>query len=211
MIALFLLAALILQQSWGLNWFTRSAKAVTYLPDVGGLKPGAPVWLAGIEIGRVRSVTIVRPKHIPETQRFTAALKKRTGKYSSSIKSLRRNPKMTVNYKTTSATLKWIYGWWKCNSKSASNISTGLAGDSEVSIESRGLIGDSFINISPGTLGGRPPQRGEYYVIESLQRPGFSRDHDRSERCGLPTSAWLFRAVQNYHQKDQSGKNRGPT
>ncbi len=62
MIALFLLAVLILQQSWGLNWFKRSAKAVTYLTDVGGLKPGAPVWLAGIEIGRVRSVSIVPPE-----------------------------------------------------------------------------------------------------------------------------------------------------
>ena len=49
-IALVLLGALILQQSWGLNWFSRSAKALTYLPDVGGLKSGAPVWLAGIEI-----------------------------------------------------------------------------------------------------------------------------------------------------------------
>ncbi len=45
-IALLLLAAVILQQSWGINWFTRTEKALTYLPDVGGLKPGAPVWLA---------------------------------------------------------------------------------------------------------------------------------------------------------------------
>jgi phospholipid/cholesterol/gamma-HCH transport system substrate-binding protein len=48
-----------------------------------------------------------------------------------------------------------------------------ISRDSEVSIESKGLIGDSFINISPGTYGGLPPQKGDYYVIESLQRPGF--------------------------------------
>ena len=39
-IALLLLATLILQQSWGVNWFSKSIKAVTYLPDVGGLKSG---------------------------------------------------------------------------------------------------------------------------------------------------------------------------
>src|SRR5512135_3446282 len=61
-VALLLLAAVILQQSWGINWFARTAKAITYLPDVGGLKPGAPVWLAGIEIGKVTKVSIVPPE-----------------------------------------------------------------------------------------------------------------------------------------------------
>ena len=61
-IALVLLGALILQQSWGVHWFRETAKAITYLGDVGGLKPGNPVWLAGIEIGKVRSVTIVKPE-----------------------------------------------------------------------------------------------------------------------------------------------------
>src|SRR5881409_2354457 len=61
-IALMFLAALILQQSWGIDWFSDTQKVLTYLPDVGGLKPGAPVWLAGIEIGKVRKVTIVSPE-----------------------------------------------------------------------------------------------------------------------------------------------------
>src|SRR5512136_729670 len=61
-VALLLLAALILQQSWGVEWFSKTVQVVTYLPEVGGLKPGAPVWLAGIEIGKVRRVTIVPPE-----------------------------------------------------------------------------------------------------------------------------------------------------
>ncbi len=65
-IALLLLATLILQQSWGVNWFSKSLKVVTYLPDVGGLKSGAPVWLAGIEIGRVRRVSIISPEDYPK-------------------------------------------------------------------------------------------------------------------------------------------------
>src|SRR5512139_3281573 len=61
-VALLLLATLILQQSWGVNWFSDSVQAVTYLTDVGGLKSGAPVWLAGMEIGRVRGIAIVPPE-----------------------------------------------------------------------------------------------------------------------------------------------------
>lgn len=64
-IALLLLSAFILQQSWGLSWFSKSIKMMTYIPDVGGLKSGAPVWLAGIEIGKVRKVTIVSPDDFP--------------------------------------------------------------------------------------------------------------------------------------------------
>jgi phospholipid/cholesterol/gamma-HCH transport system substrate-binding protein len=45
--------------------------------------------------------------------------------------------------------------------------------DSEVSIGSRGLIGDSFIDISPGTREAPPPKQGEFYLIKSVQRPGF--------------------------------------
>jgi phospholipid/cholesterol/gamma-HCH transport system substrate-binding protein len=48
-----------------------------------------------------------------------------------------------------------------------------ISRDSEVSIESRGLIGDSFIDISPGTYGVPPIKRGDFYLIESIQRPGF--------------------------------------
>jgi len=34
-IGLILMAALILQQSWGVAWFSKSIRAITYLPDVG--------------------------------------------------------------------------------------------------------------------------------------------------------------------------------
>ena len=47
LVAFILLSALILHQSWGIRWFSDSVQILTYLPDVGGLKPGSPVWLAG--------------------------------------------------------------------------------------------------------------------------------------------------------------------
>ena len=48
-----------------------------------------------------------------------------------------------------------------------------ISRDSEVSIESRGLIGDSFIEISPGAYGTLPLKRGDFYVIEGVQTAGF--------------------------------------
>jgi phospholipid/cholesterol/gamma-HCH transport system substrate-binding protein len=172
-IGILLLSALILQKSWGIDIFTKSVKAVTYLPDVGGLKSGAPVWLAGIEIGRVRKVSIIPPETYPENEpifRQIEALKKKIAAIDPKLPSAQsdiqdlegqiRDLKMDIRIVEVQLDIRPQY---------LNRIST----DSQVSIESRGLIGDSFINISPGTYGVLPPKRGEYYVIESLQRPGF--------------------------------------
>jgi phospholipid/cholesterol/gamma-HCH transport system substrate-binding protein len=172
-VALFLLATLILQQSWGVNWFTKSIKVITYLPDVGGLKSGAPVWLAGIEIGRVRKVTIATPevyagnaqiyRRIDEIKKQIAALDAKlpsTAKNLDDLQDQIRNLKTEIRIVEVQLDIRPQY-------------LNRISADSEVSIESRGLIGDSFINISPGTFGSLPPKRGDYYVIESLQRPGF--------------------------------------
>ena len=173
LVAFVLLSILILQQSWGLQWFSRSLKAVTYLPDVGGLKPGAPVWLAGIEIGRVRKVTIIPPevysgnaetyRQISEVKKQIDAVDKKLPSARSQIDDLQseiRNLKEKIRLVEVQLEIRPQY--------------MGRIGkDSEVSIESRGLIGDSFIDISPGTSGVLPDRRGEYYVIEGLQQPGF--------------------------------------
>jgi phospholipid/cholesterol/gamma-HCH transport system substrate-binding protein len=172
-IALVLLITLILQQSWGLNWFTKSAKAVTYLPDVGGLKSGAPVWLAGIEIGRVRKVSIIPPEvysgnapiyqRIEEMQKELQAIDQKLPKVQKMIDDLHdniRNLKSDIRIVEVQLEIRQQY-------------INRIGRDSEVSISSRGLIGDSFIDITPGTYGGLPPKRGEYFVIDSIQRPGF--------------------------------------
>jgi phospholipid/cholesterol/gamma-HCH transport system substrate-binding protein len=172
-IALLLLATLILQQSWGVNWFKKSLKMVTYLPDVGGLKSGAPVWLAGIEIGRVRKVSIIPPeiyagnaqvyRRIQETEQEIEALDKKLPSYKRSFAELQdhiRDLKSDIRIVEVQLDIREQY-------------LNRIRSDSEVSISSRGLIGDSFIDISPGAYGELPPKRGDFYVIESIQHPGF--------------------------------------
>ncbi len=172
-IALVLITILILQQSWGLKWFSQSLKAITYLPDVGGLKPGAPVWLAGIEIGRVRKVTIVPPeiyagnaaifRQIQEAKKQIEALDKKDPASASQLADLQdqiRTLKLEIRVVEVQLEIRPQY-------------LNRVSKDSEVSIESRGLIGDPFINISPGAYAVLPDKRGDYYLIEGMQQPGF--------------------------------------
>ena len=172
-IALILLSALILQKSWSLNWFSKSVPAVTYLSDVGGLKSGAPVWLAGIEIGRVRKVTIVPPDAYPgnaeifnkieEDRKKIAAINTKLSTAQDDIADLQQdidNLKLEISIVEVQLDIRPEY-------------LPRIREDSEVSIGSRGLIGDSFIDISPGTREAPPPKQGEFYLIKSVQRPGF--------------------------------------
>lgn len=172
-VALVLLLTLILQQSWSLNWFSKSAKAVTYLPDVGGLKSGAPVWLAGIEIGKVRKVSIIPPELYPGN----ATIFRKIGELEKEKEAIDRKlpaaQKMIDDLQESIRDLKSDIRIVEVQLEIRQQYLSRIGRDSEVSIESRGLIGDSFINISAGTSGGLPLQRGEYSVIESVQRPGF--------------------------------------
>jgi phospholipid/cholesterol/gamma-HCH transport system substrate-binding protein len=172
-IALLLLAAVILQQSWGVNWFTTSAKAITYLPDVGGLKPGAPVWLAGVEIGKVTDVSIVSPEiyagnkpvfqKIEEIHKRLEAVNPKdpnASKIASDLRDQLRDLRPDLRFVEVQLQIRTQY------------ISR-LSRDSEVSIESKGLIGDSFLDISPGTYGIPPLKIAGAYLIEGVPTTGF--------------------------------------
>ena len=174
--AVILFLVLILQQSWGINWFSESAHVVTYLTDVGGLKSGAPVWLAGIEIGRVRSVSIIKP----ENHEGNAQIYRRIEETMARIETIKASPELSS---VREKELRDLYDDIRDFRQRIRMVEVLLeirpqyldriGGDSEVSIESRGLIGDSFIEISPGATGLKLSRQGEYYVIESVQSPGI--------------------------------------
>ena len=174
--AMALILGLILQQSWGLNWFSKSVHVVTYLTDVGGLKSGAPVWLAGIEIGRVRSVSIINPEKYEGNTPIYRSIEESFRR----LETLQALPELSTTYERTLRDLqddirdlkqkiRMVEVLFEIHPEYLDRIGY----DSEVSIESRGLIGDSFIDISPGATGVKPPRQGEYYVIESMQSAGF--------------------------------------
>jgi len=61
-----ILIFMIVRVSGGRGFFTPKSYAVTYLPEISGLKAGAPVWLNGIEIGNVDDIKL--EKIPPDTQ-----------------------------------------------------------------------------------------------------------------------------------------------
>ncbi|MDR0843500.1 MAG: MlaD family protein [Acidobacteriota bacterium] len=175
-VVLVLFLALILQQSWGLNWFSKSAQVVTYLTDVGGLKPGAPVWLAGIEIGRVRKVSIIPPEAYAgnaEVYRQIEEMRGRLEILEASPESSQTEDKaireLRNDIRDRKQDIRMVEVWLDIRPEYLDRISH----DSEISIESKGLIGDSFIDISPGTFSVPPRRQGDHYVIESVQSAGF--------------------------------------
>jgi phospholipid/cholesterol/gamma-HCH transport system substrate-binding protein len=172
-LGLVILAALILQQSWGINLFNKTDKFLTYLPNVGGLKPGAPVWLAGIEIGKVDKVIIVPPEVYPGNAPVFAAID-RMKKEMDALRPDQPNSKarrddLEDKLRATKLELRLVEVTMEVRKQYVNRLST----DSEVTIESKGLIGDSFIEISAGTAGVPPRRRGEYYLIEGMRTTGF--------------------------------------
>ena len=172
-VALVLFAALILQRSWGIHLFQTTADLITYLPDVGGLKPGAPVWLAGIEIGRVSAVSLVSPevysgnrpifRQIDELQKQLASLNPKDPNAENArmdIEQKLRDEKLQLHYVEVILEIRARY-------------LDRLSRDSEVSIESKGLIGDSFIEITPGIYPEPPVKQGKYYLIEGVRATSF--------------------------------------
>jgi phospholipid/cholesterol/gamma-HCH transport system substrate-binding protein len=172
-IALLVLAGVILQQSWGVNWFAHNVKAITYLPDVGGLKPGAPVWLAGIEIGKVNKVTIVPPEtysgnkpiflKIDEIHKQLEALDAKAPNATKTASDLQDS------LRDLSLQLRFVEVQMQIGRQYLDRISS----DSAVSIESKGLIGDSLIEISLGTYRIPPQKVADAYVIEGIRATGI--------------------------------------
>jgi len=172
-IAFVLLSVFILQQSWGINWFSDSAKIVTYLTDVGGLKPGSPVWLAGMEIGKVRKILLIPPESYPENVLILNQIEEIKKKIQDLDSQTSSDKKIIDNLQNEIRGLQQEIRLVEVQMDIRMQYLDRIGPDSDVSISSRGLIGDSFIDISPGITGQLPPTKGEFYFVRSVQQPGF--------------------------------------
>ncbi|HTI70150.1 MAG TPA: MlaD family protein [Candidatus Limnocylindria bacterium] len=62
-VSLAIIAALILNFSKGVSWFTSGYTIIIKSRNVGGLKPGAPVVISGVTIGSVKGVSLAADNH----------------------------------------------------------------------------------------------------------------------------------------------------
>lgn len=58
LICLALMVFMLFRVTGGRGFFSSKVRALTYLPATQGMKPGAPVWLNGIEVGHVEEITL---------------------------------------------------------------------------------------------------------------------------------------------------------
>jgi phospholipid/cholesterol/gamma-HCH transport system substrate-binding protein len=199
-IAFLLLSALILHQSWGISLFSDSAKVVTYLSDVGGLKPGSPVWLAGIEIGKVRKVTLISPETYFPNLAVLEQIEKVKKEMQTTDTNLPSGQKLMENLSEEIRNLQQQLRLVEVQMDIRMQFLERIGPDSDVSIASRGLIGDSFIDISPGTSNQLPPKKDGFYLVESVQQVGF-REIMRGANDVIANFGVLSERVQDIAKK----------
>jgi len=182
-IALALLMAFILRSSWGVKLFSLAPKqfyAKTYLPSVERLKSGSPVWLAGIEVGYVTDVKFVDPsvygknkEVLDRIQSQRALLEQLEQTQPPNYIQMRADLYDTI--RGLKASLRTVEVTVKIDNQYRHLIST----DSEVSIGSAGLIGESYIDLSVGSFGQEPKMvydpelKKPVILIEGLRTAGI--------------------------------------
>jgi phospholipid/cholesterol/gamma-HCH transport system substrate-binding protein len=124
-------------------------------------------------VGKVTSVKIIPPEQYAGNEplfRQIAEVKKQLDSLDRTMPNARRiEDDLEDRIRSLKTGIRFVEVQLDIRSQYLNRISR----DSEVSIESKGLIGDSFIDISPGTFGVPPIKRGEYYVIEGVQTASF--------------------------------------
>jgi phospholipid/cholesterol/gamma-HCH transport system substrate-binding protein len=200
LVAFILLSALILHQSWGIRWFSDSVQILTYLPDVGGLKPGSPVWLAGIEIGKVRSVNLIAAESYHNNQPILDQIREIRDHIKTVDTTSSSGVKLVQSLEDEIRSLQQELRMVEVRMDIQKQYLPRIGPGSDVSIASRGLIGDSFIDITPGISDEPPPFKDGYYVIESIQTPGF-REIMRGANDVIANFGVLSERVQNIAAK----------
>src|ERR1039457_1754143 len=110
--ALVFLAAGILLMGKQTKLFVPKGKFFVIMSDVAGLKVGAPVWLAGVDVGTVTAIRFDKPRETNEVK---------------------------VTLEVDSEALKKI------------------ASDSTITVKTRGLMGEKYVDITPGQVYSRAP------------------------------------------------------
>ncbi len=126
-----------------------------------------------MEVGKVTRVTIVDPERLAGNAatfgRIEAIHKELEGLSPKDQNYQKRSASLQNQLSDLKLELRFVEIQFQIRDQYINRLSI----DSEVSIESKGLIGDSYIDISPGTYGVPPTRSGDSYVIEGVRTTGF--------------------------------------
>jgi len=126
-----------------------------------------------MEIGKVRKINLIPPESYPENNRFLIQIediKKQIEALDTQTPSdVKIMENLSDDIRRLQSNLRLVEVQMDVSKKHLNRIGP----ESDVSIASRGLIGDSFIDISPGISKQLPPMKGDFYFVRSIQQPGF--------------------------------------
>lgn len=124
--------------------------ARTLLPTVSGLKKGAPVWIAGVEVGSVKAVNFIEPKVSRENQLLLGELEVLEDKVNrldlGDPKAKEELNRITHSQRQIRARLRNVEVITKINARYKSRIRK----DSRASLGSVGVLGDKYVEITVG-------------------------------------------------------------
>jgi phospholipid/cholesterol/gamma-HCH transport system substrate-binding protein len=126
-----------------------------------------------MEIGKVRRISLIDPEAYPENAQILSRIDELKQKIQSLNVQTPSDMQIKENLENDIRGLQENLRLVEVQMEVQMKYLGRIGPDSDVSISSRGLIGDSFIDISPGISNELPPRRGEFYFIQSIQQPGF--------------------------------------
>ncbi|HIJ81907.1 MAG TPA: MCE family protein [Desulfuromonadales bacterium] len=113
LLALISIAGGVLLMGQKTKMFVTKGKMLVLMEDVAGLKEGAPVWLAGVDVGVVRDISFASPQ---------------------------KSNEVSIAIEVESSALKKV------------------GADSQITIKTRGLMGEKYVDITPSAgYSGKPP------------------------------------------------------
>lgn len=128
----------------------------TLLPTVSGLKKGAPVWIAGVEVGSVKYISFIEPKASKENQILLGELDAIEEKLikidTSDPRGKEEYNRLVHSQRQIRSKLRNVEIIMKINAKYKSR----LRKDSRASLGSVGVLGDKYIEITVGNSTEQP-------------------------------------------------------
>lgn len=151
----------------GLGRFEKGVLVKTYMPAVSGLKSGAPVWLAGIEVGSVKEVNFIPPEGLVDNQQLIREMNLVQDRIAHLDRSKPFSKEILRGLEGQAQRLQSQLKGIEVVMKLRKKYRDFVRRDSKATVASMGLLGDRFVEVSIGSDPSPPPDVKGTLVIES--------------------------------------------
>lgn len=170
--------------------------ARTLLPNVSGLKSGAPVWISGVEVGSVRKINFIEPMAHRENQVLLGELERIEDKISKMdmTRPTAREELNRLNHaqRQIRSRLRNVEVIMKINAR----YKTRIRKDSRASLGSVGVLGDKYVEISAGNSSEPPLLADNVVDIPGAKAADISEIISEAGQSASEASAFMTQAKE---------------